>query len=142
MHEVPFLFLCLVQTLQHSSTATVSSSDSWRLHGVFSLFKLLLRMNSIPCRLCLLLSWLYCILAMEQSQATFNQNEDQLWKLTLSRDWDVLGPFPIHAREQQFLSPSFPIDCELRSLACPFARPTVPSVRANQLAREVAFLIC
>ncbi|KAJ7093157.1 hypothetical protein C8R44DRAFT_399607 [Mycena epipterygia] len=32
------------------------------------------------------------------------------WRAQLSRDWDVLGPFPIHAREQQFLSPSFPIN--------------------------------
>ncbi|KAF7322675.1 hypothetical protein HMN09_00046300 [Mycena chlorophos] len=32
------------------------------------------------------------------------------WKLDLSRSWDVLGPFPIHAREQHFLSPSFPIN--------------------------------
>ncbi|KAI0332093.1 hypothetical protein GY45DRAFT_1321394 [Cubamyces sp. BRFM 1775] len=32
------------------------------------------------------------------------------WKVSLSRDWDVLGPFPIHAREQHFLSPSFPLD--------------------------------
>ncbi|KAJ6500423.1 hypothetical protein C8R45DRAFT_67979 [Mycena sanguinolenta] len=32
------------------------------------------------------------------------------WKAELSKSWDVLGPFPIHAREQQFLSPSFPIN--------------------------------
>ncbi|KAH7927722.1 hypothetical protein BV22DRAFT_255973 [Leucogyrophana mollusca] len=32
------------------------------------------------------------------------------WRVVLSRDWDVLGPFPIHAREQHYLSPSFPID--------------------------------
>ncbi|TFK46034.1 hypothetical protein OE88DRAFT_1729383 [Heliocybe sulcata] len=32
------------------------------------------------------------------------------WKTEISRDWDVLGPFPIHAREQHFLSPSFPIN--------------------------------
>ncbi|KAI0646781.1 hypothetical protein C8Q79DRAFT_907130 [Trametes meyenii] len=32
------------------------------------------------------------------------------WSVSLSRDWDVLGPFPIHAREQHFLSPSFPLD--------------------------------
>ncbi|KAL1747011.1 hypothetical protein HDZ31DRAFT_32988 [Schizophyllum fasciatum] len=29
---------------------------------------------------------------------------------TLSTTWDVLGPFPIHAREQHLLSPSFPLD--------------------------------
>ncbi|KAJ7168119.1 hypothetical protein C8R43DRAFT_1060269 [Mycena crocata] len=32
------------------------------------------------------------------------------WRAELSKDWDVLGPFPVHAREQQFLSPSFPIN--------------------------------
>ncbi|OSD02781.1 hypothetical protein PYCCODRAFT_1495213 [Trametes coccinea BRFM310] len=32
------------------------------------------------------------------------------WKVSLSKEWDVLGPFPIHAREQHFLSPSFPIN--------------------------------
>ncbi|KAJ7582507.1 hypothetical protein C8J56DRAFT_954942 [Mycena floridula] len=32
------------------------------------------------------------------------------WKVDLSRNWDVLGPFPIQAREQQFLSPSFPLN--------------------------------
>ncbi|THH05576.1 hypothetical protein EW145_g4691 [Phellinidium pouzarii] len=32
------------------------------------------------------------------------------WKLSLSEDWDVLGPFPIHAREQHFLNPGFPLD--------------------------------
>ncbi|KIM87649.1 hypothetical protein PILCRDRAFT_815224 [Piloderma croceum F 1598] len=31
------------------------------------------------------------------------------WTVKLSETWDVLGPFPIHAREQQFLSPSFPL---------------------------------
>ncbi|KAG2020554.1 hypothetical protein CC2G_005880 [Coprinopsis cinerea AmutBmut pab1-1] len=34
----------------------------------------------------------------------------QVWSLELSKDWDVLGPFPIHAREQHFLSPSFPLN--------------------------------
>ncbi|KAI0822633.1 hypothetical protein BC628DRAFT_1326905 [Trametes gibbosa] len=32
------------------------------------------------------------------------------WQVSISREWDVLGPFPIHAREQHFLSPSFPLD--------------------------------
>lgn len=82
-------------------------------------------MNFIPYQLCLLFPWLYRTIVMAQIQAIFNQNQDQLWKLTLSKDWDVLGPFPIHAREQQFLSPSFPIDREPRPLACLFVRPTV-----------------
>jgi hypothetical protein len=51
------------------------------------------------------------------------------WRVELSQEWDVclqvfhlrlsdeldqfkiLGPFPIHAREQHYLSPSFPLDC-------------------------------
>ncbi|KAF8644122.1 hypothetical protein AX16_008651 [Volvariella volvacea WC 439] len=32
------------------------------------------------------------------------------WKVVLSDTWDVLGPFPIHAREQYFISPAYPID--------------------------------
>ncbi|KAG1749124.1 uncharacterized protein EDB91DRAFT_1235611 [Suillus paluster] len=32
------------------------------------------------------------------------------WRVEMSREWDVLGPFPIHAREQHFLSPAFPLD--------------------------------
>ncbi|KAG5718671.1 3',5'-cyclic-nucleotide phosphodiesterase [Termitomyces sp. T112] len=31
------------------------------------------------------------------------------WTLKLSNHWDILGPFPIHAREQHHLSPSFPL---------------------------------
>lgn len=31
------------------------------------------------------------------------------WTLKLDAHWDVLGPFPIHAREQHFLSPAFPL---------------------------------
>ncbi|KAH9997553.1 hypothetical protein BJV77DRAFT_42890 [Russula vinacea] len=32
------------------------------------------------------------------------------WSISIAQSWDVLGPFPIHAREQHFLSPSFPLD--------------------------------
>lgn len=32
------------------------------------------------------------------------------WRVEMSQEWDVLGPFPIHAREQHFLSPAFPLD--------------------------------
>ncbi|KAH9946364.1 uncharacterized protein BXZ73DRAFT_37690 [Epithele typhae] len=34
----------------------------------------------------------------------------QGWRVEVSHNWDVLGPFPIHAREQHFLSPSFPLN--------------------------------
>ncbi|KAF8503727.1 hypothetical protein F5888DRAFT_1864250, partial [Russula emetica] len=36
--------------------------------------------------------------------------DDCQWSLDIAQSWDVLGPFPIHAREQHFLSPSFPLD--------------------------------
>ncbi|PFH45661.1 hypothetical protein AMATHDRAFT_200381 [Amanita thiersii Skay4041] len=32
------------------------------------------------------------------------------WRVRVSTDWNVLGPFPIHAREQHYLSPAFPLD--------------------------------
>ena len=34
------------------------------------------------------------------------------WSLALSDHWHVLGPFGQHAREQHFLSPSYPVDCD------------------------------
>ncbi|KAL1669386.1 hypothetical protein GGF50DRAFT_123232 [Schizophyllum commune] len=37
-------------------------------------------------------------------------SDDAPLQATLSSTWDVLGPFPIHAREQHLLSPSFPLD--------------------------------
>ena len=39
------------------------------------------------------------------------------WKLSIRQSWDVLGPFPQHAREQHFLSPSFPF-CSTLVLCC------------------------
>jgi len=36
--------------------------------------------------------------------------EEQGWKVEVSKIWDVLGPFPIQAREQHYLSPSFPLN--------------------------------
>ncbi|CAA7270176.1 unnamed protein product [Cyclocybe aegerita] len=32
------------------------------------------------------------------------------WTLQIDPVWDVLGPFPVHAREQHFISPSFPLN--------------------------------
>ncbi|KAJ7702393.1 hypothetical protein B0H17DRAFT_923464 [Mycena rosella] len=61
-----------------------------------------------------------------EAQAPFSG--PQQWKAQLSRNWDVLGPFPIHAREQQFLSPSFPLNL---SEPIDFAR-TWPSSYADQ----------
>ncbi|KAI0085425.1 hypothetical protein BDY19DRAFT_896611 [Irpex rosettiformis] len=46
-----------------------------------------------------------------QHKETFLDSESGTnWRITLSNDWDVLGPFPIHAREQHFLSPSYPLN--------------------------------
>ncbi|KAL6309159.1 hypothetical protein BKA93DRAFT_821973 [Sparassis latifolia] len=42
-------------------------------------------------------------------QSTFTIEQDP-WRVNVSRHWNVLGPFPIHAREQHFLSPSFPLN--------------------------------
>ncbi|KIM48997.1 hypothetical protein M413DRAFT_92377 [Hebeloma cylindrosporum] len=33
-----------------------------------------------------------------------------LWKVELDSVWDLLGPFPIHAREHHLLSPAFPLN--------------------------------
>ncbi|KAF8163069.1 Alpha/Beta hydrolase protein, partial [Crassisporium funariophilum] len=44
-----------------------------------------------------------------QTYLPHNQN-DVLWTVEFSKSWDVLGPFPIHAREQHFLSPAFPLN--------------------------------
>ncbi|KAI0075479.1 hypothetical protein K474DRAFT_1691814 [Panus rudis PR-1116 ss-1] len=35
---------------------------------------------------------------------------DSGWSVVVSEDWEVLGPFPVHAREQHFLSPSYPLN--------------------------------
>ncbi|KAJ6547143.1 hypothetical protein B0H19DRAFT_255176 [Mycena capillaripes] len=60
--------------------------------------------------LTVLVCFLLCagIMATMDLQAHFSASAG--WRAELSKSWDVLGPFPIHAREQQFLSPSFPIN--------------------------------
>lgn len=69
-------------------------------------------MSLILFHLALLLSSLRLVLVMAQGQTNLRSVDGQSrqWSITLSTDWDVLGPFPIHAREQQFLSPSYPIN--------------------------------
>ncbi|KAJ4488323.1 hypothetical protein J3R30DRAFT_3696095 [Lentinula aciculospora] len=62
----------------------------------------------------MLFSWciatiLVPILAQD-AQMTLSRSQ---WTVELSREWDILGPFPIHAREQHFLEPSFPIDVKV-----------------------------
>ncbi|OBZ75861.1 hypothetical protein A0H81_04588 [Grifola frondosa] len=54
-------------------------------------------------------------MAKDTSQAIFNGAQLEIahsgdWQVVLPNEWNVLGPFPIHAREQHFLSPSFPLD--------------------------------
>ncbi|KAF8894431.1 hypothetical protein BD779DRAFT_1501027 [Infundibulicybe gibba] len=48
--------------------------------------------------------------ATDLPQTQFSISDSLGWRVELSQNWDVLGPFPIQAREQQFLSPSFPLD--------------------------------
>ncbi|KAF9228756.1 alpha/beta-hydrolase [Gyrodon lividus] len=50
------------------------------------------------------------------------------WRVELERDWDVLGPFPTHAREQHFLSPAYPLD-----LSSPILTTTQPSIYPTSL---------
>ncbi|KAI5124055.1 hypothetical protein M0805_003883 [Coniferiporia weirii] len=47
----------------------------------------------------------------EQSFMVLDSGADlPQWQISLSEDWDVLGPFPIHAREQHLLNPGFPLN--------------------------------
>ncbi|KAJ7184189.1 hypothetical protein C8R46DRAFT_1063195 [Mycena filopes] len=57
--------------------------------------------------LCVLLLCLAAA-AMESTQTPISTVRS--WRADLARSWDVLGPFGIMAREQHFLSPSFPIN--------------------------------
>jgi len=49
-------------------------------------------------------------LLVPEMSGELEQLNGNIWRVTVSDDWDVLGPFPIHAREQHFLSPSFPLN--------------------------------
>ncbi|ESK87531.1 transmembrane protein [Moniliophthora roreri MCA 2997] len=49
------------------------------------------------------------VLASSQAMLSRESNHES-WTVQTSSQWDVLGPFPIHAREQQYLSPSFPLN--------------------------------
>ncbi|ETW85653.1 hypothetical protein HETIRDRAFT_150141 [Heterobasidion irregulare TC 32-1] len=49
-------------------------------------------------------------MGLSDPQARFQLHQGDEWTVELSTEWDVLGPFPIHAREQHFLSPSFPLN--------------------------------
>ncbi|KZT20258.1 hypothetical protein NEOLEDRAFT_1165105 [Neolentinus lepideus HHB14362 ss-1] len=52
----------------------------------------------------------FCMMgSAEQAPLVVAESRDR-WTVKVSSNWDVLGPFPIHAREQHFLSPSFPIN--------------------------------
>ncbi|KAF9475666.1 hypothetical protein BDN70DRAFT_996247 [Pholiota conissans] len=45
---------------------------------------------------------------MQSDPTLFSRHHS--WYFDLDSTWDVLGPFPIHAREQHFLSPAFPLN--------------------------------
>lgn len=49
------------------------------------------------------------------------------WHAELDRQWDVLGPFPVHAREQHFLSPAYPLDLSLPIPPASDSNSTYPS---------------
>jgi hypothetical protein len=76
--------------------------------------------------------------AMAQAQTNLRSidGQDLQWKLSLSRDWDVLGPFPIHAREQQFLSPSFPINCKHYPSASAIPQTNCVKCRSPSISRR------
>ncbi|KAG7452898.1 uncharacterized protein BT62DRAFT_989922 [Guyanagaster necrorhizus] len=46
--------------------------------------------------------------AYADGQSAFTS--ESRWNVEVSKHWDVLGPFPIQAREQHFISPSFPLN--------------------------------
>ncbi|KAL0578240.1 hypothetical protein V5O48_003735 [Marasmius crinis-equi] len=58
----------------------------------------------------LLIAFIGQLYLMVHASQTVLQRSRNLWTVELSTEWDVLGPFPIHAREQQYLSPSFPLN--------------------------------
>ncbi|RPD65838.1 hypothetical protein L226DRAFT_566346 [Lentinus tigrinus ALCF2SS1-7] len=46
----------------------------------------------------------------DAAQIVMGSSGREGWEVSVSTEWDVLGPFPIHAREQHFISPSFPLN--------------------------------
>ncbi|KAK0431695.1 uncharacterized protein EV420DRAFT_772169 [Desarmillaria tabescens] len=54
----------------------------------------------------------FCFASMLSAYATRQStfSSESKWTVEVSKHWDVLGPFPIQAREQQFISPSFPLN--------------------------------
>lgn len=46
--------------------------------------------------------------ALASTQQVMSTTSDT-WTAQLGREWNVLGPFPIRAREQHLLSPAFPL---------------------------------
>ncbi|KAF9532428.1 hypothetical protein CPB83DRAFT_891154 [Crepidotus variabilis] len=48
-------------------------------------------------------------LSMVFPHQTLLQAEDN-WSIRIESEWDVLGPFPIQAREQHYLSPAYPLN--------------------------------
>ncbi|KAF5324468.1 hypothetical protein D9611_004528 [Ephemerocybe angulata] len=51
-----------------------------------------------------------CLNSLHALQQAFTTMTASGSKVDVSKKWDVLGPFPIHAREQQYISPAFPLN--------------------------------
>ena len=93
----------------------------------------------IPTHLTVLVLCLALFSAMAEGQrqihlGTEQESHQSDWLVSIANEWDVsrhsretlpkelqqltisqvLGPFPIHAREQHFLSPSFPVNRECK----------------------------
>ncbi|THV08034.1 hypothetical protein K435DRAFT_815267 [Dendrothele bispora CBS 962.96] len=51
-----------------------------------------------------------CFGMVGASQVPLRLETSNDWSVELSTAWNVLGPFPIHAREQHYISPSFPLN--------------------------------
>jgi len=82
-------------------------------------------MNHHICSLAILL---LAITFSQSQQAFFSEMSTDQWQVELSSEWNVLGPFPIHAREQHYLSPSFPLNRELATTKEHALNLTLPSV--------------
>ncbi|KAK0197474.1 hypothetical protein F5146DRAFT_48465 [Armillaria mellea] len=54
----------------------------------------------------------FCFASIMSAYAAMQStlSSESKWTVEVSKHWNVLGPFPIQAREQQFISPSFPLN--------------------------------
>lgn len=59
--------------------------------------------------LCFLSASAIVAVMADGAQRVFDASQRD-WRVRVSDQWDILGPFPIQAREQHYLSPSFPLN--------------------------------